>query len=238
MVFGPNEETHWEGDINRPIVLKRGDVYRMWYTGQRWNGEEGLGSYIGHAYSMDGLKWERTGDEPVLSPDQAWEKNALMCPHVMHNSRTGLYEMWYSGGGQDEPDAIGYATSGDGLMWTKDADNPVFTPDRDIHWESYKVTGCQVVRDDNWYVMFYLGFFDIDHAQIGVARSLDGVSNWQRLPANPIVQPGPEGAWDSEACYKPFALLDGDHWMLWYNGRVGDVEQIGLATHADAKLGF
>ncbi len=58
-----------------------------------------------------------------------WEKVAVMCPHVLHDEQAGLYRMWYSGGEQYEPDAIGHATSRDGLKWEKHADNPVFKPD-------------------------------------------------------------------------------------------------------------
>ena len=99
------------------------------------------------------------------------------------------------------------------------------------------MTACQVVREGDWYVMFYIGFRDVDHARIGVARSRDGVSNWQRLPANPIIGPG-ENKWDHDACYKPFAIFDGAQWLLWYNGRHGGVEQIGLALHPGRDLGF
>jgi hypothetical protein len=42
----------------------------------------------------------------------------------------------------------------------------------------------------------------------------------------------------ADACYKPFAILDGGRWMLWYNGRRGDAEQIGLAVHEGEGLGF
>ena len=28
------------------------------------------------------------------------------------------------------------------------------------------------------------------------------------------------------------------HWLLWYNGRKGGVEQIGLALHEGEDLGF
>ncbi|MBN1507054.1 MAG: hypothetical protein JW955_09420 [Sedimentisphaerales bacterium] len=49
-----------------------------------------------------------------------------------------------------------------------------------------------------------------------------------------------KGTWDSDACYKPFALYDSrmDEWQLWYNGRGGSVEQIGLVTHLHYDLGF
>ncbi|MHC4556689.1 MAG: hypothetical protein ACYS80_05220, partial [Planctomycetota bacterium] len=58
-------------------------------------------------------------------------------------------------------------------------------------------------------------------------------------PENPIISPG-RGTWDGDACYKPFAIYDKerDHWMLWYNGRLKDVEQIGLAIHEGIYLGF
>ena len=176
-------------------------------------------------------------ETPVLSPDLPWEKVAVMCPNVLWDEAAGLYRMWYSGGEQYEPDAIGYATSPDGLHWTKEPANPVFRPNPAAVWEQARVAGAQVLRFDNWFYMFYIGYRDIDHAQIGVARSRDGVTNWQRNPRNPIVRPG-QDAFDQDACYKPYAVFDGRRWMLWYNGRHGWLEQIALATHEGADLGF
>ena len=46
------------------------------------------------------------------------------------------------------------------------------------------------------------------------------------------------GHWDQDACYKPYAVFDGTKWLLWYNGRRGSLEQIGLATHEGYDLGF
>ncbi len=173
----------------------------------------------------------------MLSPDKPWEKVAVMCPHVIWDAQARVFKMWYSGGEQYEPDAIGYATSPDGLQWTKHETNPIFAADPNTDWEKHKVTACQVVQHDDEYLMFYVGFQDLHHAAIGVARSKDGITQWQRLRANPIVSPTP-GAWDHDACYKPFALLDHGHWMLWYNGRHASKEQIGLAIHDEEDLGF
>jgi hypothetical protein len=36
----------------------------------------------------------------------------------------------------------------------------------------------------------------------------------------------------------PFAIFDGKRWLLWYNGRKGELEQIGVATHDGEDLGF
>jgi beta-1,2-mannobiose phosphorylase / 1,2-beta-oligomannan phosphorylase len=232
VVFGPHKTSGWEEDVNRPVVIKQGGKYRMWYTGQAR-----AKSWIGYATSEDGKTWNRASDKPVLSPEQPWEKVAVMCPHVLYDDQQGLYRMWYSGGEQYEPNAIGYATSKDGLKWTRHGKNPIFRPDPQNGWEKDRVTACQVVRHGDWYLMFYIGFRDRDHAQIGVARSRDGITGWERHPANPIIRPG-KGQWDADAVYKPNAIFDGKRWLLWYNGRRGGVEQIGVAIHDGQDLGF
>jgi predicted GH43/DUF377 family glycosyl hydrolase len=160
-----------------------------------------------------------------------------MCPHVIWDEQARQFRMWYSGGEQYEPDAIGYATSPDGLTWTRHEANPIFRSDPNSDWEKHKVTACQVIKHGDWYLMFYIGFRDVDHAQIGLARSRDGVTNWQRHPANPIVRPG-KNQWDGDACYKPYAIFDGKAWLLWYNGRRGGSEQIGVVFHEGEDLGF
>jgi predicted GH43/DUF377 family glycosyl hydrolase len=232
IALGPNKSSGWEDEVNRPVVLKRGDLYLMWYTGQA-KGK----SWIGHATSTDGKTWKRAGDRPVLSADDKWEKVAVMCPHLLYDEKGKVYRMWYSGGEQYEPDAIGYATSTDGVKWTKHDKNPIFRPESKNAWEKDRVTGCQVVRHGDWHLMFYIGFRDKHRAQIGVARSRDGVTDWQRHPSNPIIRPG-KGKWDADAVYKPYAISDGKRWLLWYNGRKGGSEQIGVAIHKGEDLGF
>lgn len=100
--------------MNRPVVVYKDGLYHMWYTGQN-DGK----SWIGYAISKDGYNFERQSKEPVLSAEQPWEKVAVMCPHVIWDKHENIFKMWYSGGEQYEPDAIGYATSKDGLHWTK-----------------------------------------------------------------------------------------------------------------------
>ncbi len=232
IVLGPNSASGWESRVNRPVVLKHSGLYHMWYTGQTDDN-----SYIGYATSTDGITWTRASDKPVLYPDQPWEKVAVMVPHVIWDQSERIYKMWYSGGEQYEPDAIGYATSVDGYKWKKYPD-PVFLPSTNKGWDGYKVTGGQVIQIDEWYIMFYIGFENIDRAMIGLARSADGINNWERHPANPIIKPGKYRAWDSSAVYKPYAIKHRDHWKLWYNGRHGFLEQIGLAIHEGGELGF
>ena len=84
----------WENNLNRPSVVKHDGVYHLWYTGQYNQGRLGT-SQIFHAVSTDGVNFERTGDEPVLRPDVAWENTSTMNPSVIWDEKDGLYKMWY-----------------------------------------------------------------------------------------------------------------------------------------------
>lgn len=234
VILEPRPETGWEDGINRNAVVKRGGAYHMWYCGQA----RGF-TRIGYATSGDGFTWTRHGDEPVLIPEYPWEGRSVMCPHVNWDEEDRIFKMWYSAGETYEPDAIGYAVSEDGVRWRKHPANPIFTPDNANPWERDKVTACQVVKLNGQYIMFYIGFEDVNTARIGVARSPDGVTRWERHPMNPIIAPTADN-WDGDACYKPFAVWNTHEgkWLLWYNGRNDRPEYVGLATHEGYDLGF
>jgi len=209
----------------------------MWYTSQHRPSKADGTSCLYMAKSDDGLKWTRLPG-PVMKPENPWEKNAVMCPHVLYDEKKQCFRMWYSAGDQYEPDAIGYAESKDGLHWDK-LPAPVFQADSNFPSECHKVTACCVIPYEGWHYMFYIGFRDEDHATIHLARSRDGIAGWQRFDKNPIVWPKPWGqGFDREACYKPSVLPMGDGWMLWYNGRSGIMEAIGAVMHPGFDLGF
>jgi len=231
IVLGP-AETDWEHQVNRPGVVYKDGTFHLWYTGQARKR-----SQIGYATSNDGVNFTRRA-EPVLKAELEWEKRSVMCPHVTWNPEKKLLRMWYSGGDDYEPDAIGYATSADGVQWEKHATNPIFAADPKTPWEKKKVTACQVFKHGDWHLMFYIGFEHDSLARIGIARSRDGITGWERHPSNPIISPT-RGAWDGASCYKPFAVFEkpNDRWLLWYNGRSRG-EMIGLAIHEGENLGF
>lgn len=223
----------WALQVDRPSVLKTDRGYEMWYTGQTRRR-----SFIGHAMSQDGLEWTRTSRSPVVVPDQVWEGTSVMCPSVTWDAGTQTYRMWYSAGQQYEPVAIGYSTSSNGRDWTK-RPGPVFTHGREGEFDDRRVGGCDVLEWGGWHLMFYIGYSAVTDAAIGLARSRDGITGWQRHPANPIIGPGPSlTGWDSGSVYKPSVVIDGDRWMLWYNGCRLYLEQIGLAVHEGLDLGF
>lgn len=226
-----NEESGWEDDVNRNCVLNIGGKYKMWYTGQA-RGR----SYIGYAESDDGLHFYRTRTEPIMVPEHSWENLSVMNPCVLYED--GIYKMWYAAGETYEPNVLACAESEDGINWEKYANNPIFTADPHNLYEQNRVGGCQVIKtDDMGYVMFYIGYENIDKAQICMAHSPNGVTAWEKSLDNPIVSPQAD-SWDADACYKPSFIWNGEagKWMLWYNGRKGSDEFIGYAYSEGREL--
>lgn len=224
-------DSGWEDDLNRNCVIKVGDLYKMWYTGQA-RGH----SYIGYAESKDGIHFSRPLSEPVMISEYPWELASVMNPCVLYEN--GIYRMWYSAGETFEPNVNAYAESEDGIVWKKSRINPVFVHNRKNPYERERVGGCQVIRtDDMGYLMFYIGYQDINTACICVARSENGITRWERSPMNPLVVPTPE-AWDADSCYKPTAVWNEAEgkWMLWYNGRIQHTERIGYAEYSGRNL--
>jgi beta-1,2-mannobiose phosphorylase / 1,2-beta-oligomannan phosphorylase len=233
VVLGPDQAEPTEClEVTRPYVLVGDGGLTMWYAA---HGDEQV--VIARASSPDGLVWEREGT--VLVPSLPWEKSAIMCPSVLRDT-DGRYHMWYSGGERYEPDAIGYATSLDGYKWERVVEGPVLTSNPAAAWEHDRVAGAHVFRANDWLYAFYIGFANgFEESSIGVARSNDGV-NWARHAGNPVLTKGPAGTFDSINVYKPFVIVDGRTWRVWYNGSSplrGDdtsldnrVEQIGYAS--------
>jgi len=78
--------------------------------------------------------------------------------------------------------------------------------------------------------MWYTGFVSV--GKIGHAASSDGV-NWVRQPADePVLGPGPAGAWDRGGTDLSQVVLSGDTAHMWYTGWIGDIQSaaIGYAT--------
>ncbi|MFI5273572.1 MAG: hypothetical protein ACHQ4H_11120, partial [Ktedonobacterales bacterium] len=131
---------------------------------------------------------------------------------------SGLFQMWYCGGAIYEPDAVGFATSPDGVTWTRHPANPIFKPTSG--WEGFKVGSFQVQRVGAEYYAFYNAFQnDPFVSQVGMARSADGITNWEHHPANPLLAPGAAGTWDAAMIYKPTVLWDPTkrRWDVWFN---------------------
>lgn len=212
-------ESGWEEEVNRQTVVCRDGKYHMWYNGQIL-GHLGMGdgsSVLGYATSDDGIHWKRY-PEPVLRGEKGWECENILCPHILWDRGLQRYRMWYSAGEFYDPIMVGYAESEDGITWHRHPDNPIFKPIYENLWERERVGGSTVVTDqEGWHYMFYISYEDAHKSTISVARSRDGITNWERHPENPLIATGPSDSWDSEAIFKPTVLHEKGRWLLWYN---------------------
>ncbi len=218
-----------EVSVNRNCVIPDpfGSGYLMWYTSQSWHNGVGK-SCIWIARSDDGIHFERISKTPVMIPETDFEKDSVMNPFVLFEN--GRFRMWYAAGETYEPNVICYAESEDGIQWEKHGNNPIFSCNPENEYEQNRIGAVQLLREDDGYLMFYIGYRDIHTACICAARSKDGITGWERVPENPLVTPTP-GAWDEDSCYKPAVLRDEDGlYHVWYNGRREHCEYIGYAT--------
>jgi hypothetical protein len=215
-------------DVMRPSVVRGLDgTWRLFYSTVDADSSE----WIGMATSPDAVTWTKHGG-PILMAQEPWEKNVLMCPNCLFDEVSGRYMMWYAAGNSYEPDAVGCATSLDAINWTRVSDQPIFVPT--TGWEGYKVGSFQVTRVGAWYYSFYNAFQRAPfRSQVGMARSRDGITNWEHHPQNPILRPGKPGSWNAAMVYKPSALWDATRgrWDVWFNasGILNGIEQIGHA---------
>jgi len=151
-----------------PSVVYDGTTYHMWYSGHSL-----ANNYlkIGYAYSSDGVTWTKH-PTPVLEggASGSWDESAAYWADVMFEN--GLFEMWYTGQ-TGSTWAIGYATSTDGINWTKFADNPILEQGNVGEWDYQRVQHPYVIKQNNVYKMWYSGMDnDANNTQrIGYATS-------------------------------------------------------------------
>ncbi|MGE3316030.1 MAG: hypothetical protein AB7O26_13025 [Planctomycetaceae bacterium] len=86
----------WERErLFYPCVVQENGVFLMWY-GSYWS-EHPNKTAIGFAASVDGLRWHKHPQNPVLRPDpsRAWESHYTTSESVMRLS-DGTWRMWYA----------------------------------------------------------------------------------------------------------------------------------------------
>ncbi len=122
-----------------PSVIVAGGLYRMWYG---MEGGQGIG-YAAFTRDVEGnlVQQPDAGVAPVLQPSEPWEGTYIGSPSVLKNPALDHFQMWYEGNIFCDEDPVteedicyrsmGYATSPDGINWTKrdaagrnSADNP------------------------------------------------------------------------------------------------------------------
>ena len=205
--------------------------YMMWYVGT----PQSLHCQIGVATSRDGINWTKHPENPVirLGPAESWDSSILICEAVLFDREERVFKIWYVGGTTGGVFGIGYATSPDGIHWTKYPGNPVIRVTEP--WEGRNIEGQSVLKTASGYKMWYASYHPRqDQASIGYATSPDGI-HWDKHPQNPIFVPDQPGRWDGYSVDEPDIHYQDGIYQMWYKGwnRPMGVSWIGRATSVD-----
>jgi len=130
------------------------DELHMWFAG------ENAGHYLQIGYASGrypGVEWTAHPNPVVtVGAPGSWDDRNVFGPRVLFDGESGSYQMWYGGERSDFKSHFGYATSTDGIIWTKDPANPVF-PRGTASWESNDIAFPEVLFDGKLYHMWYSG---------------------------------------------------------------------------------
>jgi len=211
-----------------PAVVYRDGVYHMWYTATDGQAR----SSICYARSADGRTWEKYPGNPVMTDGvgSTWDSEAVSQPAVLY--RQGLYRMWYTGY-DGSVQQIGYATSSDGVTWTRQGAGAALAPGSSGAWDGSGVSSPAAVHDGDAYHLWYAGY-DGESLRLGHATSSDGAA-WSRDGANPVLDAGSTGAWDGAGVMAPTVVWDGRLYRMLYAGSGSGVPAVGYATSADGS---
>ncbi|HPR11751.1 MAG TPA: hypothetical protein PLV06_05150 [Bacteroidales bacterium] len=166
------------------------------------------------------IKFKPFEHNPVFSgtSEETWDKSIRERGFILHDN--GLFKMWYTGYNNSisETKYLGYATSPDGIKWTRYEKNPVFNQ----KWTE----DMFVFRFGNKYYMYAEGLNDVAHMLV----SDDGIT-WQEqgdlkiLTTGGDTIPGPYGT--------PSILIRNGKWYLYYER---NDEGIWLAVSDDHMI--
>ncbi|UCD92254.1 MAG: hypothetical protein JSV43_08575, partial [Methanobacteriota archaeon] len=224
-VMGTGAPGSWEElGVAAPWILPDLSGYRMWFTGMDAN----MLPQIGYAYSSDGLSWERYTGNPVITPGSPgdWDSGGVLAASVLDVG--GVYHAWFTGANESGASRIGYATSQDGIDWTKYPGNPVIDIGAPGEWDAGSVMMPSVLFDGTKYRMWYTAAGEAELPDIGYAVSHDGI-NWTKHFDSPVLTKGSPGDWDEMYLMGSSVLPNPGGYDMWFGG---------LGTAGNSGIGY
>jgi predicted GH43/DUF377 family glycosyl hydrolase len=195
-----------------PAVVKDGTTFKMWFTGTNTDNEDG----IGYATSSNGESWT-IHQTPVFEAAPApgsWD-----CGGVWHHcvlKDTADFKMFYTGYGAAPgvDDRIGLAYSVDGLVWTREAANPVVSAGAAGTWYEKAVYSGTVVTTGGTYMMWFSGVSASGVIRTGCTASSDCIT-WGTPSL--VLDAGPK-VYDMYGALLPSVVFDGADYHMYYTG--------------------
>ena len=143
---------------------------------------------------------------------------------------------------RNQPGTLGHLTTRDLIHIP--GPNPILIPGTDDEWDSGMIECCNILKDGNTYYLFYHGLQASERARyiyrIGVATASHPLGPWRKYEGNPVIDLGPEGAWDGPGSFVACAMIikerEGEFYLLYNGGMQNHTSDVGLA-YADNPLG-
>lgn len=208
-----------DAGVNSPCVIYADNEYKMWYSGTDGVFPHG---WILYANSSDGITWNRHG--VVLSAGLLGESANVHFSYVMKQGP--VYKMWYTGYDGSNY-RIFYATSDDGMAWTRQGQVLDLGPSGS--YDDYYVYNPVVLYDGVSYTMWYDGN---DHTYVRILRatSPDGVV-WTKQGVS--LNLGAPSTMDDAGVGVGIVLSEGGGFHMWYTGSDGVRDRIFYAISDD-----
>jgi predicted GH43/DUF377 family glycosyl hydrolase len=242
----------WDDKIATPLQILTTDTgWVMYYWGSDEWFPYTFTSQIGMATSIDGGQtWQKYDDPATTSPPYAESDPVLKAGPESFDSfyifgagitrDNTIWEMFYSGYTSLMEGSICYASSYDGIHWTKYPGNPIFTFWEDPLAASGAMEMPSVAIFDSSYFLYY--DYGNTPASTGIGLATAPVveivpPNFTAFTAgNPVIPRGPAGSWDVGLVFTPLLTVVNDTFYLCYTGSQDYSSQpfsIGLATSTD-----
>ncbi len=149
--------------------------FRMYYHGYAFSGTHQIG--LATASDPEG-PWVKYPGNPIVTPGpEAWDAAHNRVPWVWKEG--AVYHMLYTGANSSNHYQVGYATSADGITWTKHPSNPVFNCP---YWANNDSESWGVIKVGSEYLMWYCSRAV---REMGLAVSTDLI-NWVPYTTTPI----------------------------------------------------
>ncbi|MFE3145978.1 hypothetical protein ACFXJ6_04810 [Streptomyces sp. NPDC059218] len=166
--------------------------------------EAGPGT-IGFLRSRDLHTWTDVGEQLRPQDGAAWERGGLYKSWLME--RDGVFYTFYNAKDRDHwpwIEQTGLAISRDMQTWTRYGTQPVLPVGRPGDFDACFASDPCVLRDGDFWVMFYFGLAEDGHAREGYATSRD-LKTWTKSKEI-LVDVGPAGSIDSQHAHKPAVI--------------------------------
>ncbi|MDR3404338.1 MAG: family 43 glycosylhydrolase [Chthoniobacter sp.] len=185
---------------------------------------------IGIATSNDLTTWTKAGE---ILPAALGEKQGFGAPGAqVLNGRVHLFYATY---GDGPPSVICHATSEDGITFTRDASNPIFSPSG--VWTNGRAIDPEVIACGDRLMLYFATRDPAGQIQKLGAASAPLASDysrgqWRQEGTDSIL--APELGWEKTCIEAPSVVPHGDKLFMFYAGAYNNApQQIGVAVSTD-----